>query len=617
MLLLLACADPAPEPRPDRDSPGDGDSSGDSTGDSNNDSTGDPLDLPAAALVYDDVTVVDVAGVREHVAVVVAEGQVWDVVDAGQAWPDDAEVRTGGWVVPGLVDAHVHLAYAGTTTRVSAPLAQDLRASLLAGVTQVVDVGGPEALFAVRDAVDAGTLVGPRIFATGPFLTAAGSHPCETAPDPALCTFVDAGDAAQAAADRRAAGADGLKVALCDAAFTPWGATPRLELDALDEIVGEGLPVLAHVDTDEDVVDAVARGVTVLAHPPFADDIGEDALAAAATAAGVASTVSAFAGVVDLVEGRLDPWDPALALDDATRADWAAADPDAMLAGWVDESRAWTAHVRANLPALRDAGATVLPGSDAGYWFVPHGMGLHRELAELVDAGWTPTEALVAATSESRVALGLPGGRIAAGEPADLLLLGSDPTLDVAALQDLDAVLVGGVPVDLDALATMDLGDPDGACLDDGDCAADEACDGLTYTCVGACPTPYAIEDACGEDAWCSPAEAADDADGACHAEADCDLYAQDCEPAWYAQACLPYDADTNACWTGGPRDAGESCSWTVDALACKPGLFCSWVDYTCYTLCDPDAADPGCPPRQRCVQQVSSPGVPWFGLCL
>lgn len=568
--------------------------------------------LPGDVLVLDHVTVVDADGARTDRAVLVAGAAILDVRDGGGDW-GDAEVRDarGLYVVPGLVDAHVHLAYAGTTVAVGDTLAANLRATLRHGITQVVDVGGPAVLFDVRDR----DVLAPRILATGPFLTAAGSHPCETWPDPGLCRFVDADDAAAAALALADAGADAIKVALADGAFTSWGATPRLDIDALIAIVSVGLPVYAHVDTDTDVIEAVAAGATLLAHPAFADAMGGDALAAAATVRAVHTTVGAFAGVVDLVDGALDPGDPDLLLDPAVAASWAAvqADPDVLLEGWVEQSRGWTANVRANLPALRTAGATVIPGSDAGYYFVPHGAGLHRELRELVDAGWTPLEALAAATLDARRALDLPGGRIEAGAPADLLLLTEDPVLSVDALAAIDTVMLAGVPWSPDALATVDLWAGDGdLCLDDGDCDPAQRCDGLDHVCAPSCDAPYAASGSCDEASWCMPAEGA----GICHAEPPCDLYAQDCAPAWYGQACVPYDVDTNGCWYGGARGVGETCAWDSAALACAPGLFCSSVDARCYELCDPDAPDT-CPATARCLRQEAAPGVPWFGLCL
>jgi|GEM_PF-1524512 len=628
--LALACGtDPEPgadsvtdsvagdESAPPEESTPTGESTADSPGDSDPDTP--PAEPPAGALVWDGVTVVDADGAAPDRAVIVVGERIWDVRAAGGPWPAEVEVMEadGRWIVPGLMDAHVHLAHSGATVWTGDPLDANLRASLYHGVTAVYDVGGPVALFELRDAVAGGTLLGPEVRATGPFLTTVLSHPCERWPDPDLCVFVEPDDAAAAVDALAAAGADGVKLALADAAFTPW-PTPRLDLDAVSAITGGTLPVFAHVDADEDVIDAVARGVRHLAHPPFAGPAGPEAVSAAVSADAIHTTVGAFAAVGALLDGTLDLEDPDLVLGPGVLDNWAwvRAHPEVLEDGWAEASAEWAATARANLVTLRAAGATLLPGSDAGYYFQPHGLGLHRELAALVELGWTPEEALVDATWTSRRVLGLEGGRVRAGEPADLLLLTADPVLDVAALQAIETVILRGVPWARGDLISVDLqaaGDP---CLEDADCSADEACDGVDHRCVPACAPTWDLYGSCDEDSWCMPRDGVDAAVGACHEETSCDLYAQDCTPAEYGQACVPLDHDTTTCWIAGPRTAGETCSWDDEDRACAPGLFCSWIDGTCYTLCDPDAPDV-CPGRERCVEQEAAVGVPWFGLCL
>lgn len=614
-LLLAACASSDEPPGGDaslRDETAETGETG-ATGD-----TGAP-DLPDGAWVLDGVTVVDADGARGERAVVVADGRIFDVRDAGATWPDDVDVRDGAgrWLIPGLVDSHVHLGYAGAVGVVGDTLGANLSANLYWGVTQVVDVGGPAVLFALRDRVASGDVLGPRIVATGPMITSVGSHPCESAPDPDLCVFVTPDDAERAAADLAALGADALKVALADADFTAW-PTPRLDVESVRAATAAGLPIYAHVDEDADVVDAVAAGVDVLAHPPFAAPIGDEALRATTEATALHSTVSAFAGVGDLLSGALDPDDADLVLTDAVRADWRGVQrgETALLDGWADASEGWAENARANLSAAHVAGARLLPGSDAGYYFVPHGAGLHRELAELEAMGLAPLDVLAAATSGARDVLGMEGGWIRAGEPADLVLLTADPTSGVAALSQIEAVVLGGVVHERDTLRTFATGAFDDVCLSD-DCGEGSACDGVTHSCATSCDVPYDVyAPACGEEAWCMPADGAGADSGVCHPEVVCDLYAQDCAPAWYGEACVPYDHDTSACWVAGPRRAGEPCSWTDAAAACESGLFCSWVDDRCYELCDPAAADT-CQGARRCVEQEAAPGVGWFGLCL
>lgn len=565
------------------------------------------------------VTIVDADGARAD-QVVVLRGDAIAAVVPPQRIPAGVTIvdGRGRFLVPGLVDAHVHLAHGGGTVWTGSPLAANLRASLYHGVTAVYDLGGPDVILSVRDAIDAGAMIGPTIHATGPFLTAEGSHPCETSLDPDLCVFVTADTSAAAADDRVAAGADGIKIALADAAFSAW-PTPRLDPTAIPAIVAAGLPVIAHIDTDTDVLDAITAGVSVLAHPPFGGPASTEGLAAAAMADGVDTTVAAFSGVVELLDGTTNLANPGLILGPGVLSNWTVvrAHPEVLEPGWADASALWAADARANLALLDAAGATLLPGSDAGYYFVPHGVGLHNELRGLVDMGWTPQEALTAATLTSREVLGFAGGRVAAGAPADLLLLNADPLLDIANLDNIQKLILKGSVYNRSTLRAMDLATPAAAvCLDNGDCGVGEACDGFDHVCAATCPTPSALINDCGTDAWCMAEDGYAATTGVCHPESPCDLYAQDCGPASYTMACIPYDADTNACWYGGPRTAGQRCGWNDPAEACQPGLYCSTIDARCYTLCDPDGPDT-CAAPATCQRQYADAGTPWFGLCL
>ena len=630
MLWLLACtADPGQkdEPTTTTDSgapttesaPHTTDSTPTDTDSGTTESAPPPDPPPAGATVIVDVTVVDVHGVQPHMDVILDGGRIWDLRATGEPYVDLLEIPAAGrFLVPGLVDAHVHLAHSGATVWTGDPLDANLRASLYHGVLSVYDVGGPDVILELRDAVAAGTTLGPNIRATGPFLTAVESHPCETWPDPDLCIFVDETDATEAGAARAAAGADAIKVALADASFTPWG-TPRLDLEALAQITAGTLPVIAHVDNDADVVDAADAGVTLLAHPPFGGPIGSGAVSAAVGLAGVHSTVGAFAAVGDVLSGTTDLDDPGLIVGPGVRDNWVyvAGHPEVLLDGWVDGSAEWASSARANLAALHSAGATVLPGSDAGYYFVPHGIGLHRELAELVAQGWTPFDVLVAATATASTVLGFEGGEIVAGAPADLLLLTADPTADIGALGAIETVFRAGAAWPREDLRTVDLQAPrELPCLEHADCAADARCDALTHTCGAACAPIYDYVGSCDADSWCIPSDGVDDTDGVCHDEVACDLYLQDCAPSEYGQACVPLDVDTNRCWYGGTQQVGDACTWDSVETACAPGLYCSFITEVCYQLCDPDGPDT-CPGPQTCERQEASRGVPWFGLCL
>lgn len=567
------------------------------------DDTGAPA-LPAGAVVLDRVHVLDAAGARRDRAVVVVGDLVYAEQDAGGPWPAGATVQdqAGRWLVPGLIDAHVHLYLSGALDEVEGTLPANLAAQLAWGVVGVVDLGAPEGIFDLRDRIASGGLDGPRIFATGPFLTVPGSHPCELVNDRDQCRFV--GEDGSATALALALGrADGLKVALADAAFTPW-PTPRLDLGDLASITAAAPgPVFAHVDTPTDAADARAQGVAVLAHPVFSTP------AAPPPGLPVTSTLSAFHGPESLLSGALLAEDlrhtPA-----AVQADWEAVAARPALLGEAFRSAAadWAAAATANVESWLQQDVVVLAGSDAGYLFVPHGLGLHQELARLQALGLPPAAVLAMATAAPAALLGWDDlGFVGAGYRADLLLLDADPTADVAALRAIHEVWLGGRPVDRGGL-----GGSTGAalCLSSADCPADQACDPQTWACADRCAEPWAVLDDCGADACVESSTG----EALCRAYADCGLVAADCTPAWYGETCVPVDIDTNRCWPGGLAEEGEACDWEGGLGGCGPGLYCSPVSGRCLRHCDPAAPD--CAADQTCVVQQWE-GEDWFALCL
>jgi hypothetical protein len=417
------------------------------------------------------------------------------------------------------------------------------------------------------------------------------------------------GDGASAVAEME--GADAVKVALADAGFTEW-PTPRLDLADLAEIAEEaatrGLPVYAHVDEEEDVADALAAGVEVLAHPVFGG------LLAHSADAPVHSTIGAFAGTGDLLDGSLLAEDLAQTPEAVRDAwTWLAAHPEAFTEGWIAASETWEENAQANLALAIAEGREVMAGSDAGYWFVPHGLGLHRELEALVALGMTPLEALAAATSVPASRYGWSDlGFIDAGYRADLLVVDGRPDEDIRAARAVEQVWLAGMPLeDEELLIVPSDGEEGDFCLDDRDCAG--VCDLIRHTCAQACEEPYDRVGSCDEATACLPQDGLDETKaGVCHPGDACDLYAQDCTPEAYGENCVPLDIDTNRCWPAGPRVQGESCSWSDASAYCAQGLFCSWVTWRCYPLCDPD--DPGT--CASCIRQYVE-GEPWFGLCI
>ena len=600
LLFALSCTSPAD------DSPDIGDSepvvveSGTDSAppDSPTDSEGAPVEVPDGALVLQGVRVVDVSGVREDMAVVLVGDLIWDVLPAdgwtGYAVLEDLEGKT---LIPGLIDSHVHLSHGGAPWHVGPTVEADLQATLAWGVTAVVDAGGPEWTWSLRDRIAAGELSGPRMLAAGPFLTAEGSHPCELAPSD-LCVFVD--DGAAQASTLTEGGADLVKVALSETGIDrSW---PRLDLGDLADITSVAT-ALVHVASSQDLVDALDNGATHIAHVPFADDITLDQLGGASS---IASTVGAVAGLNRVLEADLDdPLYAEVAPETLAAWQWVQEHPN-LYADQAEAEADWMVLHARNLEVLAQDDR-LLPGSDAGYYFVPHGAGLHLELEALVEAGMSPEEALVAATADAAGIWGWDDlGQVAAGYRADLVVLGSNPVEDIANTRDIEAVYLAGEVVDGEVWRSA--GGP--FCLDDRDCA-EGVCDGVDHVCAEACDVPYASSGWCDEDSWCMPQDGiSTTTEGVCHAD-ECSWSEQDCGPEYYGWNCVPADVDTSYCWPSGDRKAFQRCDYSQDL--CEQGLFCSVVTWRCYALCTPgeDTCDVG-----SCNQEYTSGGEAWFGLC-
>ncbi len=329
---------------------------------------------------------------RGPVAITVRDGRVVSLeesrVDAALPVHDFA----GRFVVPGVIDSHIHLAF-----RFSAPeLARG-------GVAAAVDLAAPRSF--LRE--PAAPL---RLIRAGPMLTAARGYPTQSWGRDGYGHEVD--DAAMA---RRAVemlhreGARVIKVPVGDA--TGEGAIPvppnpaHLSDETLRAIVQRahalGMRVAAHAITDAAAARAAAVGVDVLAHTP-AQRL-EEATVALWSGRAVISTLAAFAGRREPVE---------------------------------------------NLRRLREAGTTVLYGTDMGYTDVA---GIHPlEIERLVEAGLDGSAILRAATEAPAAFWGLDAdlGALEIGRAASFLVLEADPTVDPSALAAPVAVYLDGVKQD-------------------------------------------------------------------------------------------------------------------------------------------------------------------------
>jgi imidazolonepropionase-like amidohydrolase len=380
-------------------------------------------------------------------AVVLVDGGRIVGVEPGSAplpggWP--VVELPGATLLPGLIDAHVHLcgdSQDGALERLPGygdaeldqVIAQALRRQLAAGVTTVRDLGDRRwAVIGWRDRLAAGA-VGfpcPTIVASGPPITSPEGH-CwhmggeATGPD----------QLRQAVRERAERRADVVKVMTSGGNVTPGTDVMACQftLEELRVVVEEahalGLPVTAHAHGLPAVEQAVAAGVDGIEHGTCVTPSGirqpEQLLAA----------VAARQTVVCPTLGRV----PGVAPPPARAALMARA-------GMTPEA------LRAAVGRAYRAGVRLVSGSDAGIGpGKPHGV-LPEGVVALVAAGVPAAAALASATSVAARACGLGDrkGRLRAGYDADLLLVDGDPLNDVGALRHICGIVLAGTTVDIE-----------------------------------------------------------------------------------------------------------------------------------------------------------------------
>jgi imidazolonepropionase-like amidohydrolase len=373
-------------------------------------------------------TVVDADGVRSA-DVGIEDGRIVAVGAVGS--PDEERDVSGQVIVPGLVDAHVHLMLDGrpdtaTVTTESAALrsyraAAALSEALDAGVTTVRDLGAADrvALEAAR-AVDEGVLDGPRVVAAGRAVVMTGGHGHQfgrEADGPA--------EVRKAAREQLKIGAGVVKCMATGGVLTAGADTGGVELttDEIRELTAAasaaGVPAAAHAHAAEGIDNAVRAGISSIEHGTYMDGAAAERMADTATV--WVPTASALHGIVD---NGVDAGIPSEAVEKA----------EAALNAYGD---AWD-HALAH-------GVPIAMGTDAGTPFNHHGQAALHELAYMHEYGLSLEDVLRAATVDGAALLGLDDvGLIREGYAADLLVLDGDPLDDVDAWRELEHVIRDG-----------------------------------------------------------------------------------------------------------------------------------------------------------------------------
>ncbi|TCP54302.1 imidazolonepropionase-like amidohydrolase [Tamaricihabitans halophyticus] len=361
------------------------------------------------------------------------DGVISGVYGVGKAPGGALEVALdGAFVVPGLVDSHVHLVWSGgpDPVRVVDSEGEQLtvvravanaRAQLDSGVTMVRDLGSNwDIAVTVARAIDRGIVDGPTVVAAGRTVIMTGGH------DPFWGIFSDGADAVTRAVRQQVSiGAGVLKTAATGGVY---GQSEGEEIGQSELSYAElavlakeahrfGKRVAAHALGTEGIRNAVRAGVDTIEHGVFLTEEIVEAMRTQGTV--LCPTLATYRA---LAEG---PEVPAYAAEKARTV--------------------VTAHRESFAMAL-DAGVPVIAGTDAGAPHIGH-PSLVAELEMLHDYGLPLLDALRAGTSRAATALDRVGGVIQPGAPADLLIVEDDPFQSLANLRRVWGVVRRGTPV--------------------------------------------------------------------------------------------------------------------------------------------------------------------------
>ena len=350
---------------------------------------------------------------------------------------------SGKTILPGLIDMHVHLdspadigGYRGlefTDSFWGMTAVSNARAMLNAGFTTVRNVGsGNRNDIGLKQAIDNGYAIGPRIVPAGYALGATGGHCDSTFLPPSLEKaekeegIADSPDELRYQVRRqRKYGAEVIKVCATGGVFSRNTEPGQQQLSEselrviADEAHQWGLRVAAHAHGGDGIKAAIKAGIDTIEHASLVDD--EGIKLAAARARPVWFSMDIYNTDYTQAEGAKNG-----VLEDNLRKDREVAQIQ-----------------RDNFRKAHKAGVKMVFGSDAGV--MPHGQ-VGKQFATMAQYGMSPIEAIQAATRNAAVALGRENdvGAIAVGRFADVIAVDGDPLANVRELESVDAVVKGG-----------------------------------------------------------------------------------------------------------------------------------------------------------------------------
>ncbi len=386
----------------------------------------------------------------------------------------------GKMVIPGLIDHHVHISAPGSPPWFPVLpnqnlIDRNLSAFLYSGVTTVFDMGGPlYDLKALKERIEVEETVNPRFFYAGKMLTKKGGHPDrmlrELVPWPIDGILIrkiafllnSKEDIAPAIAENIESGSSLTKIMVDQ---LPMGI-PSLYEDLITGIVKEsekaGRVVGSHIGSESDLLTGLNSGVRFFCHSPYRSSVSDSTIAVMKEKQAVIIptlvvfeySANFFRNTLQFTDLDRQVLDPEIYKAYKDVPEGGLKTDDFHMESWIHDLLIYQNIKYDNVRKMKDAGITIIAGSDSPNVATVGGASLHTEMRLLVErCGFTPAEAVAAATSVSGDMLerttGEKGlGRISQGGPADLVILNSDFRGDITQTENIFMVISNGKIVD-------------------------------------------------------------------------------------------------------------------------------------------------------------------------
>lgn len=398
------------------------------------------------AIRFSNVKIFDGSGSAPFAGEVLVRGELIEGVFVDKA-PKHEDSETvidgqGGTLMPGLVESHAHLTWPSSVERMVNAMrlpieehllvtAQNARITLDYGFTSAYSAGSLGEKFepVLRDRINAGGLPGPRLRASALEKGAEGVMGVPAGHDPTHDRSIDG--LQHYVRQMKALGCDTIKFLMSsDEAFAPGGSQVLMYSEEESQAIGRsareaGIWLACHAQAAEAIKRSVRAGFRSIYHCTHADEEALDLLEAHKKDIFVSPAPGLlFSRCYEAREFGIGP-----------------AEAEKMGA------RSGLEAMQRLVPILKKRGIRVLPGGDYGFPYNPIGRNA-RDLEIFVNLfGYSPTDALVAATRLGGQLMDMPVGQIKTGWLADLLLVQGDPTQDIKVLQNkenLRSIMKGG-----------------------------------------------------------------------------------------------------------------------------------------------------------------------------